>query len=103
MIVLLFNFRNLFFRTIYLILGDINPIFVLEGDAPELKRDVMAARNAIQFRGAAPRADTGNKRPDIGRKRFKGVQREVFIEIVLYEFMYHIISAKTEYVLVQST
>lgn len=76
---LLFVSRNLFFRTIYLILADINPIFVLEGDAPELKRDVMAARNAIQFRGAAPRSDTAvsNKRPDVGRKRFKNVLKEV--------------------------
>ncbi|KAF9415226.1 hypothetical protein HW555_007102, partial [Spodoptera exigua] len=46
--------RNLFFRTVYLVLADINPVFVLEGDAPELKRGVMAARNAIQFKGAAP-------------------------------------------------
>ncbi|XP_028159511.1 flap endonuclease GEN isoform X2 [Ostrinia furnacalis] len=70
--------RNLFFRTIYLLLADINPIFVLEGDAPDLKRDVMAARNAIQFRGAAPRSDAAvkNKRPDVGRKRFKNVLKE---------------------------
>ncbi|XP_013193030.2 flap endonuclease GEN [Amyelois transitella] len=69
--------RNLFFRTVYLILADINPIFVLEGDAPELKRDVMAARNAIQFKGAAPKSDTAStKRPDVGRKRFKGVLKE---------------------------
>ncbi|XP_063828371.1 flap endonuclease GEN [Ostrinia nubilalis] len=70
--------RNLFFRTIYLLLADINPIFVLEGDAPDLKRDVMAARNAIQFRGAAPRSEAAvkNKRPDVGRKRFKNVLKE---------------------------
>ncbi|KAM3966811.1 XPG-like endonuclease [Aphomia sociella] len=68
--------RNLFFRTIYLLLVDIEPIFVLEGDAPELKRDVMAARNAVQFRGAAPRNDVFNKRPDVGRKRFKNVLKE---------------------------
>jgi hypothetical protein len=74
----MYFFRNLFFRTVYLLLADINPIFVLEGDAPELKRDVMAARNAIQFRGAAPRANaTSNKRPDVGRKRFRNVLKEV--------------------------
>ncbi|RVE50552.1 hypothetical protein evm_004779 [Chilo suppressalis] len=68
--------RNLFFRTIYLLLADITPIFVLEGDAPELKRDVMAARNAIQFKGAAPRAETTTSKPDVGRKRFRNVLKE---------------------------
>ncbi|XP_045506082.1 flap endonuclease GEN isoform X1 [Colias croceus] len=69
--------RNLFFRTAYLLLADITPIFVLEGDAPELKRDVMAARNAIQFRGAAPKSDSAKSQaPSITRKRFKGVLKE---------------------------
>ncbi|CAK1548486.1 unnamed protein product [Leptosia nina] len=69
--------RNLFFRTAYLLLADINPIFVLEGDAPELKRDVMAARNAIQFRGAAPKSQTNKTQaPSVSRKRFKGVLKE---------------------------
>ncbi|XP_063634670.1 flap endonuclease GEN [Cydia splendana] len=69
--------RNLFFRTIYLLLADVEPIFVLDGDAPELKRDVMATRNAIQFRGAAPRTETvTNKQPDIRRKRFSNVLKE---------------------------
>ncbi|CAH0600280.1 unnamed protein product [Chrysodeixis includens] len=70
--------RNLFFRTVYLILADIKPIFVLEGDAPELKRDVMAARNALQFKGAAPRSEAAvsNKKPDVARKRFKNVLKE---------------------------
>lgn len=71
-------FRNLFFRTVYLLLADINPVFVLEGDAPELKRDVMAARNAIQFHGAAPKSQaTKNQGPSVNRKRFKGVLKEV--------------------------
>ncbi|KAJ8734833.1 hypothetical protein PYW08_014083 [Mythimna loreyi] len=70
--------RNLFFRTVYLVLADIHPVFVLEGDAPELKRDVMAARNAIQFKGAAPRSDAAvaKKKPDVARKRFKNVLNE---------------------------
>lgn len=82
-------FRNLFFRTIYLLLADINPIFVLEGDAPDLKRDVMAARNAIQFRGAAPRSDAAvkNKRPDVARKRFRNVLKEVGFSTVLDYFL----------------
>lgn len=59
-------------------LSDVNPIFVLEGDAPELKRDVMAARNALQFKGAAPKATTEKtKQTNITRTRFKGVLKEV--------------------------
>ncbi|XP_030035588.2 flap endonuclease GEN isoform X3 [Manduca sexta] len=46
------------------------------GDAPELKRDVMAARNAIQFRGAAPKTGSGTNKPSVTRNRFKGVLRE---------------------------
>ncbi|CAH2099821.1 unnamed protein product [Euphydryas editha] len=69
--------RNLFFRTVYLLLADISPIFVLEGDAPELKQDVIAARNALQFRGAAPKSDNATtKAPNVLRKRFKGVLSE---------------------------
>lgn len=83
--------RNLFFRTIYLLLEDINPIFVLEGDAPELKRDVMAARNAIQFKGAAPKSDKAcGRKPDVGRKRFKGVLKEVsksYLHVYLTNFV----------------
>lgn len=60
-----------------MLLADINPVFVLEGDAPELKRDVMAARNAVQFNGAAPRSERNNKKPDVTRKRFSGVLKEV--------------------------
>ncbi|KAJ0181244.1 hypothetical protein K1T71_003329 [Dendrolimus kikuchii] len=68
--------RNLFFRTVYLLLADVNPVFVLEGDAPELKRDVMAARNAIQFSGTAAKTETTNKKPDVARRRFGGVLKE---------------------------
>ncbi|XP_014360224.2 flap endonuclease GEN [Papilio machaon] len=68
--------RNLFFRTVYLILADIKPIFVLEGDAPELKRDVMAARNAVQFRGAPSQSSKTSDKPDVARRRFRGVLKE---------------------------
>lgn len=50
---------------------------MLEGDAPELKQDVIAARNALQFRGAAPKSDNATTKPNISRKRFKGVLNEV--------------------------
>ncbi|CAK1599913.1 unnamed protein product [Parnassius mnemosyne] len=68
--------RNLFFRTVYLLLADIKPIFVLEGDAPELKRDVMAARNAVQFRGAPQHTGIRSNKPDVARSRFRNVLRE---------------------------
>ncbi|CAG9575888.1 unnamed protein product [Danaus chrysippus] len=75
--------RNLFFRTLYLVLSDVNPIFVLEGDAPELKRDVMAARNTLQFKGAAPKATTEKKKQtNITRSRFKGVLKELVDAVV---------------------
>lgn len=55
---------------------------MLEGEAPQLKQNVMAARNAIQFRGAAPKADNAmTKRPDVTRRRFGGVLREVLIYV----------------------
>lgn len=53
-----FVHRNLFFRTCYLILSGITPVFVLEGTAPVLKHQMIAKRNQIQFRGARPRKNT---------------------------------------------
>ncbi|KAL1501469.1 hypothetical protein ABEB36_006786 [Hypothenemus hampei] len=47
--------RNLYFRTCYLLLLDVHLVFVLEGKAPELKYETIAARNAIQFKGAKPK------------------------------------------------
>lgn len=54
---------------------------MLEGEAPQLKQNVMAARNAIQFRGAAPKPDNAKTRkPDVSRRRFGGVLREVCLK-----------------------
>lgn len=50
-------FRNLFFRTCYLLLSGITPVFVLEGTAPVLKHQMISKRNQIQFRGAKPRKE----------------------------------------------
>lgn len=36
---------------------DVNVVFVLEGRAPELKYKTIAARNALQFKGAKPKTD----------------------------------------------
>nr|XP_008196114.1 PREDICTED: flap endonuclease GEN isoform X2 [Tribolium castaneum] len=57
---------NLYFRTCYLLLMDVNVVFVLEGRAPELKYKTIAARNALQFKGAKPK--NGAKTKD--RSRF---------------------------------
>lgn len=45
----------MYFRTCYLLLMGVSPVFVLEGKAPELKYDTISARNAIQFKGAKPK------------------------------------------------
>ncbi|XP_023012185.2 XPG-like endonuclease isoform X1 [Leptinotarsa decemlineata] len=62
--------RNLYFRTCYLLLMDVNPVFVLEGKAPELKYDTITARNAIQFKGAKPKTDGVKTGKDRSRFHF---------------------------------
>lgn len=53
---------------------EVTPVFVLEGKAPELKYDTIAARNEQQFKGSKPNKDgvkTGK-----GRTRFHFVQKQ---------------------------
>ncbi|KAJ8953872.1 hypothetical protein NQ314_007188 [Rhamnusium bicolor] len=66
--------RNLYFRTCYLLLMEVNPIFVLEGKAPELKYQTIAARNDIQFKGAKPKTNSVKTGKD--RTRFHFVLRQ---------------------------
>ncbi|KOC70481.1 Flap endonuclease GEN [Habropoda laboriosa] len=40
--------RNLFFRTAFLLMQDISPVFVLEGKAPTLKHNTIAKRNDVR-------------------------------------------------------
>ncbi|KAK5638042.1 hypothetical protein RI129_012337 [Pyrocoelia pectoralis] len=63
---------NLYFRTCFLLLMQVSPIFVLEGKAPKLKYDTMAARNAIQFKGAKPRSGSSEPKSK-DRSRFISV------------------------------
>nr|CAH7758678.1 unnamed protein product [Callosobruchus chinensis] len=66
--------RNLYFRTCYLLLMEVTPVFVLEGKAPELKYDTITARNNVQFKGAKPKTDgvkTGK-----GRSRFQFILKQ---------------------------
>lgn len=80
-----FYLRNLFFRTSYLLLSGVTPVFVLDGTAPTLKHSTISKRNEIQFRGAAPRknpvgtqdVDKNAKKPaNKGRTRFNYVLKQ---------------------------
>ncbi|XP_034233353.1 flap endonuclease GEN [Thrips palmi] len=63
------HLRNLFFRTSCLLLLGAKPVFVLEGDAPDLKLNVMSQRNAA--RGLKKSTKTSGK-----RSRYKGIQKK---------------------------
>ncbi|KAJ1523776.1 hypothetical protein ONE63_001609 [Megalurothrips usitatus] len=63
------HLRNLFFRTSCLLLIGARPVFVLEGDAPDLKLNVMSQRNAS--RGFKPSSQNSGK-----RSRYKGIQKK---------------------------
>lgn len=68
-------YRNLFFRTCFLLLSGVTPVFVLEGEAPPIKYGVICKRNEIQFRGAKPK-NPQIKKPDKGRSRFNNVLKQ---------------------------
>lgn len=42
----------------------VNPVYVLEGSAPELKYKTIAARNALQFKGKKPKTEKTRKCKD---------------------------------------
>lgn len=63
------HLRNLFFRTSCLLLLGARPVFVLEGDAPELKLNVMTQRN--KSRGFKHSEKNTGK-----RSRYKGIQKK---------------------------
>ncbi|XP_055382560.1 flap endonuclease GEN [Condylostylus longicornis] len=67
--------KNLFFRTCYMLLEDIIPVFILEGKAPELKAKAMKQRNEIQFRGVKPKdknENLENRKRNTRNDEFKG-------------------------------
>lgn len=76
--------RNLFFRTSYLLLSGVTPVFVLEGTAPALKHAMILKRNEIQFRGAAPKRNAiettdenkSKKVSNKGRTRFNYILKQ---------------------------
>ena len=63
--------RNLFFRTSYLLLHNIFPVFVLEGNAPSLKHNTIAKRNENR-KGATQRKTAARG----GRSNFNHILKE---------------------------
>nr|XP_023662746.1 flap endonuclease GEN homolog 1 isoform X1 [Paramormyrops kingsleyae]XP_023662748.1 flap endonuclease GEN homolog 1 isoform X1 [Paramormyrops kingsleyae]XP_023662749.1 flap endonuclease GEN homolog 1 isoform X1 [Paramormyrops kingsleyae] len=67
------HLRNLFFRVSALTLMGIKLIFVLEGEAPQIKAETMSKRTALRF---GPSRKPAPKPAQTGRSRFKFVLRE---------------------------
>uniref|UniRef100_A0A8C8Z666 Flap endonuclease GEN homolog 1 n=1 Tax=Prolemur simus TaxID=1328070 RepID=A0A8C8Z666_PROSS len=65
------HLRNLFFRISYLMKMDVKLIFVMEGEPPKLKADVINKRNQIRY---GPSGKTWSQRT--GRSHFKSVLQE---------------------------
>ncbi|XP_066595635.1 flap endonuclease GEN [Prorops nasuta] len=59
--------RNLFFRTIFLLMQGIFPVFVLEGDAPTLKHKTIAKRNELRYNGKEKKAPRKGNRSNFNR------------------------------------
>jgi DNA excision repair protein ERCC-5 len=76
------HLRNLFFRAWFLVSHGVRPVFVVEGDAPQLKARVMAARTAARAGTAASstqQATQAGGEPRASRNHFKGVLKKVSI------------------------
>ncbi|XP_045700240.1 flap endonuclease GEN homolog 1 isoform X2 [Phyllostomus hastatus] len=65
------HLRNLFFRISHLTLMDVKLVFVMEGEPPKLKTDVMNKRNQIRYGHSGK---TWSQKT--GRSHFKSVLRE---------------------------
>ncbi|XP_004387630.1 flap endonuclease GEN homolog 1 [Trichechus manatus latirostris] len=65
------HLRNLFFRISFLMLMDVKLVFVMEGEPPKLKADVISKRNQIRY---GPSGKPWSQKT--GRSRFKSVLRE---------------------------
>ncbi|KAM5253708.1 flap endonuclease GEN homolog 1 isoform 1-T5 [Hipposideros larvatus] len=65
------HLRNLFFRISYLTLMDVKLVFVMEGEPPKLKAEVISKRNQIRY---GPSEKTWSQKT--GRSHFKSVLRE---------------------------
>ncbi|XP_077607158.1 flap endonuclease GEN homolog 1 [Crocuta crocuta] len=65
------HLRNLFFRISHLTLMDVKLVFVMEGEPPKLKADVISRRNQIRY---GPSGKTWSQKT--GRSHFKSVLKE---------------------------
>ena len=72
------HLRNLFFRTSALLTLNIRPIFVLDGDAPELKRTEMVNRRNAEIGAHTQSQDSVVEKGQMKlcRSRLKGIMRE---------------------------
>uniref|UniRef100_A0A8C6UKH6 Flap endonuclease GEN homolog 1 n=1 Tax=Neogobius melanostomus TaxID=47308 RepID=A0A8C6UKH6_9GOBI len=70
------HLRNLFFRVSALTLMGVKLVFVMEGEAPELKAETMSKRNQGRFGGGQKAAAAPKSTTDTKRGRFKAVLRE---------------------------
>ncbi|EFX76723.1 hypothetical protein DAPPUDRAFT_33887, partial [Daphnia pulex] len=68
--------RNLFFRTASLLENGIDPIYILEGKAPELKAQVMQKRREARFGSNQPATSESATSKSTGRSRYKYIQQE---------------------------
>lgn len=66
-------FRNIFFRTSYLLLLGVKPVFVLEGEVPEIKTATMMQR---LNRG---KESSQAQQKKVVRRRLTALQKQVFI------------------------
>jgi len=73
----LFFFRNLFFRTTALLLVGAVPIFVLEGEAPELKSAVIEQRMAARGFTQSQKNSGQQRVKKAKRSRLKSIQKKV--------------------------
>ncbi|XP_011180536.1 flap endonuclease GEN [Zeugodacus cucurbitae] len=69
------HLKNLFFRTCYLIWEDVTPVFILEGQAPKLKSQIISKRSEQQFRGTKPMKNKLEKQPTEAKEKERGRTR----------------------------
>ena len=69
------HLRNLFFRVNALISLNIRPIFVLDGDAPDLKKGTLIARQKTQTQ-TQTQATQSEENKSCTRRRLKGLMNE---------------------------
>lgn len=68
------HLRNLFFRVASLISLNVQPIFVLDGDAPDLKKETLIARQKVASSQSQALPNEQNK--SCSRRRLKGLMNE---------------------------